>query len=1533
MDIAEELKDIGGRIGCDVHTDADLQRLQEIIETIETHSVVLNEDANGASIIAGDGCAIVYIPAQGDGFQAGDFKYPIGAEVLRSLLESILLPINPSLDGDAHRASILAGKGVIINSLEVKGDAPGGNIAEELKDILGRIGCGNHNGADLQRLQEIIVAIGTHSVAVNSMVASGTGAVQIGKDANNAIINTGDGNINIVFKGDGFQTGDGTYSNGAEVLRSLLESIAPPKVKIDWQKGSRTWLDKKLELTTNPLTDINDKAKDIYVPLGLLEREKKHSKQSQANTPERGAELERQGATDRSTSTTDREPQMEITKRFEHHEFLDEVFRKEQSPKSQGKRIAIIGEPGAGKTTLLQQIADWIKGTFPSAIVIWVSLANLEQKDLETYIEMVWLKFVVREADLADVSTAMKESFITQIKQGQVWLLLDGLDEMQQRNPLNVIQRQIDEGAWLEKMRIVMTCRLNLWDGDRNGLKTFDTYRTLEFAYPEQVEMFIEQWFKTRGAGAIDRGKKLCKVLKKAGNERIRALMKNPLRLSLMCFNWFSTPSNEEELPNTQAELYQRFVNLIYLWNKEKFPAEEQRDNLNQKLAKLSRAAIDGDARGRLRLSEVLVKQYLDINDISLAQQLGWLNQVDRDAKFDPIYAFFHPTFEEYFAALGIDDERFFLTLVPKNPLDKSASYRLFEPQWRQVFLLWLGRGDLEPARKEALIQTLMNFKDRCGDFYTDRAFLLAAVGIAEFKDCKQADEIVHKLVQWKFPSPDQFPSLARRFKNHGREAARGEWATNILSRTDSQRVIESISRVLETTKDNDTRWNAAEILGEIGNETAIQALIKVIETTQNDNIRERAIEILDKIDPGNETAIQALVKVIETTQNDNTRKNAAEILGKIGTIKALVGVLGTTQDESTRRSVAVNLGKIDPGNETAIEALVGVLGTTQDESTCKSASESLGEIGIGNETAIKALVEVLGTTPYGSTRQSAAASLGKIGTIEALVEVLGTTPYESIRRSTAASLGKIGTGNETAIKALVGMLGTTQDESTRRSVAANLGKIGTSNETAIKALVGVLGTTPYESTRQSAAASLGKIDPGNETAIKALVGVLGTTPYESTRRSVAESLVEIDPGNETAIKALVGVLGTTQHESTRQSAAASLGKIDPGNETAIEVLVGVLGTTQDEYTRRSVAESLGEIDPDKIGTIKALVGVLETTQDEYTRRSVAESLGEIDPGNQTAIKALVGVLETTQDESTRHRAAASLGKIDPGNETAIEALVGVLETTQNEYTRRSVAESLGEIDPGNQTAIKALVKVLETTQDDSTRWRVAKSLGKIGMGNETVIEALVRVLETNPNDFEVRSCVLNFDPGHETAIEALIRVLETTQDEYTRQRAAASLGKIDPGNQTAIKALVRVLKTTQDEYTRQRAAASLGKIDPGNQTAIKALVKVLETNLNNFNNFNNFTKRAAASLVEIGSHETAIEALVKVLETTQNGYTRESSAAILGEIVTGNQTAIKILVRSLRSNSMPKEGYILMMKCAESLSYKEFYRAFHALP
>ncbi|WP_392481372.1 HEAT repeat domain-containing protein [Nostoc sp. C110] len=932
-------------------------------------------------------------------------------------------------------------------------------------------------------------------------------------------------------------------------------------------------LAERRSLTTNPLTSTEGVAlqvDDVYVPLGLVER-KKPSKPQGDISPEQGSELYKE---------------TEITKTFKHNDFLEEVLKQKNTPKSQGKRIAIIGEPGAGKTTLLQQIADWVSREIHQSIVIWVSLADLREKELKSYLFETWLTQVAEKIGKAEVTKQLKDDFVALFNQNNVWLLLDGLDEMSTSsgNPLTEIARQFREAGLISQARIVLTCRVNLWDGSSNALNDFDTYRSLDFSYPQQVERFIDKWF----TAIPETGKQLCTALKESGKERIQDLVKNPLRLTLLCLNW---QSGDGKLPDTQAGLYQQFVDEFYKWKKEEIPTTpQQRQQLNVKLGELAREAIDKKAT-RFRLRQDFVSQFLgDVDDknslLKLALNRGWVNCVGIDTNRKPVYAFFHASFQEYFAAKAIDDWHFFLNHVPKNP--SQGTYRIFEPQWKQPFLLWLGREDLAKKHKQAFIMALINFRDECGvwffqdqvdkSFYEYRAYFLAAVGIAEFRNYSRSDEIVAQIVKWTIEGLRSINEQAR----------------SALQQTDHTKVIDALMQLLHSTDVFEiTRCQVAETLGEI--------------------------------DPGNKNAIATLVQQLQSTDKyyEITRWQAAKSLGTIGTgnekaIAALVKLLQSIDvHQDIRIQAAKSLGQIDPGNKNAIAILVELLQSKNlHKDTRMQAAHSLQEIGTGNKNVILALTHLLQSKNlHKDTRMQAAYSLQEIGTgnenvIAALTHLLQSTDLnKDTRWLVAYSLQEIGTGNENVIVALTHLLQSTDlDEDTRWMAAYSLAKISTSNENQIAALVQLLELKDMDQDRRTLVLqNLVQIDSGNPQVIAALVQLLqSTTMDDSTRWQAASSLGEIDPSNEIAIAALVQLLqSTTVDNKTRRQAAYSLGKIGTGNEIAIAALVQLLqSTTVDDETHWQVADSLEEILQDnehRFEVVKALSGYLQLDNNCYS--------------------------------------------------------------------------------------------------------------------------------------------------------------------------------------------------------------------------------------------------------------------------------------------------------------------------------------------
>jgi len=482
-------------------------------------------------------------------------------------------------------------------------------------------------------------------------------------------------------------------------------------------------------MTSNPLTvgdDINLERDKMYVPLGLIERIKKpRVKDREA---EKGSRLY--------------DFQEEITRRFENDQFFCEVIEEGKSPKSAGKRIAIIGEPGAGKTTLLQQIVDRVSQTHPEDRIIWVSLADLPGDNLENYLLDKWLKVALKTFEVKPES---KQALVDIFNTERVWLLLDGLDEMGINNPLFWIGNQIEQ-SWLAAARILLTCRLNVWDNGKNYLDNFDVYRNLYFD-EEQVKDFIGRFF----INDHERSLLLQGELNKSGKEPIRDLIKNPLQLTLLCYAW---QRREGSLPETKAGLYKWFVETLYEWKSEYFPTtSSQQKELNRALGELAKAAINQPSN-RFRLSREQVVKYLGEIDQplgKLALDIGWLNIVGvaEENPEEEVYAFFHPSFQEYFAALVIDDYQFFLNHIPENP--EQGVYRVFENQWTEVILLWLGQqSDQIIAEKNKLMEELFNFNDGCGfcNFYWRVSFEILIKFLGEFKQYCNYDKILTKAIQ-----------------------------------------------------------------------------------------------------------------------------------------------------------------------------------------------------------------------------------------------------------------------------------------------------------------------------------------------------------------------------------------------------------------------------------------------------------------------------------------------------------------------------------------------------------------------------------------------------------------------------------------------------------------------------------------------------------------------------------------------------------------------------------------------------------------
>ncbi|WP_396135765.1 NACHT domain-containing protein, partial [Chamaesiphon sp. VAR_69_metabat_338] len=593
------------------------------------------------------------------------------------------------------------------------------------------------------------------------------------------------------------------------------------------------------------------------------------------------------------------------------------------------------------------------------------------------------------------------------------------------------IERQLR--GWIGGAHVILKCRSNVWDSGKNALVNFTTYRNLSLSNgydgavggkaarlaqrerrgENRVQQFIQGWFRTQP----ELGERLSTELAQPQYQRLRDAIKNPLRLALLCRYWLLT---QGKLPSTKASLYQQFTDTIYAWKQDRFPTSlSQRQQLNAALGKLALQAIGLDSpsageRVRFRLHEHTVLALLAPDLLELALQLGWLNQVGISVSTGAkIYAFYHATFQEYFAARSIDDWHYFLigTLTNHSPI--------FSPYWQETILFWFGRGDIPAGEKEAFIAALINFDRSHGGFYYYRAYFLAAAAIAEFPESSYTQQIIDRLLQWRFakfvPELNNWQFYPLPIQDGARVA---------LRQTDRSAAIAGLERLVRAVDSPFVCWQAAHSLGKVfdpGNAIAIAALTHALNLVTHSDLSVKICESLSKIDPNyNEVAIAALVDTIDANKNINLTRKAAFVLGKV--------LLETTENTSGNSLFVL-----------AIDTLLRIIEAPANTSTEAighranqlAALENLRQIAPTNPAAQSQFTSDRTLPSRNRQRRKKAANPRNIEiAIGELEQKLLNINNAELQRRYAYQLGKFQPGHPLAVDALLKLIRSSQSKS-----------------------------------------------------------------------------------------------------------------------------------------------------------------------------------------------------------------------------------------------------------------------------------------------------------------------------------------------------------------------------------------------------------------------------------------------------------------------------------------------------------------------
>ncbi|MDC0838298.1 HEAT repeat domain-containing protein, partial [Limnoraphis robusta] len=885
----------------------------------------------------------------------------------------------------------------------------------------------------------------------------------------------------------------------------------------------------------------------------------------------------------------------------------------------------------------------------------------------------------------------------------------------------------------------------------------------------------------------------------------------------------------------------------------------------------------------------------------------------------EKVYGFYHATFQEYLAALAVEDWDYFL---PKDHVDcpvEGKRYRIFEPQWKQVILLWLGRWDVAANDKLEFVIKLATFNDKCRNLYRVKSNFLAVEGISQLKDIdmlipyKEYNQfsltlaLIDKLVGvalWDFDvEPKRWSIYKACLQQDAREILKRTTRTKVIAILEIKLNSISISYSLNSVFKGKAQSEIEAELKKICPDTVMadlaannmRCLKEMSIYLENLHGYEGAGQIfldfigfLWELEPQNKLIISSLSSLIETTENLGTRRDAINRLEIIDPhhpafVQALIKTLATDPDPERRNRAAQILGIINPGDPLVVNWLLDILKANQHQENYRSQiAYHLGLVDPGNIQAQAILLEIVETTQNEDIRWHLANCLeryepGNPGAIAVLLKIIETTDDEEVIRDAFSSLLKIGKEHPDAIAGLLKIIENTDNQYVCCDAIRNLRHIGikSNNSDAMKILLKIIESTDNKDIFASSISHLKDFYQGNFDAImKTFIKIIETTDNEDIFQSVLWSLGNIGKKHDSAvISDLFKRLEDIKNENIIGNICYSLHDIE--KEKRNVVISGFCQIIKGGKFSFEVPYYLHKIDPENPHVIPALVRVIETTDNEDTCCEAARYLHKIDPGNPHVIPALVRVIETTDNEDTAGIAIGTFSIFECNHPEAISVLSKLIQSINNTQLLETAALSLGTIDPGNTQAIITLIKINEINGSSFLPYRIRKFI-KSWEGNNQAIAGLLGILETADDSKTltfVSKMLEEVGKGNYLAISGLMKILQTNINQKICGYAAYSLAKIDPKNYLVIPELLKALETNQEEDIQWQLALQLGKVDPSNQRATEYLVGIIGAN-----DSQDILKEINWHLKEVewGSH-FGISVIVKLLKISRDKPHEES--------------------------------------------------------
>ena len=707
--------------------------------------------------------------------------------------------------------------------------------------------------------------------------------------------------------------------------------------------------------------------------------------------------------------------------------------------KSKDNKIVLLGVPGSGKTTLMSYLALKIaqrnledlglahNNINQNSLPVLIRIRELAQQQNRINILEYIQEYAANNLQVTDLPNGCFKHWL---EQGEVVILLDGLDEVaQESQQVKIVEHIASFLKEFHRNQVIITSRPAGYERGYFRVDGFPHYEIQPFDDPK-IESFISQWYDSHCDDKIE-AVRWTKHLQAAieRQDRIKLLAKNPLLLTIIAL----INRVGAELPRERYKLYESAVKtLLTAWDAGKGDGKDNTLNYRLPLEHLkprdfkplmreiaywihSQGSTGDKEGGTLINQDDLIKQLshciskrkrIELDEAEeeaksfvkyIQERAGLLDMQGRNC-----YAFVHKTFQEYLAAEDIDYRH-------RNGdfqvvLDSICNH-LHDSHWREVLLLLVGKQESNKAAKA--IRVILDSNSPY-EKWLHRDLLFAADCLAEdpidlqLSDDNPSQEILTKLVELEISnSPlviDEIRQQVFQTLCSFNETDFTEDVLRLLKKNESSidkirfqeyraalgKEQEAIEQLILLLKDSDlyVRVNAVSALGSLGNasEQVVEQLIPLLKDS-NSYVRKTSASALNILGNASDQVVEKLTPLLKDSDS-RVRRNAASLLGNLGNasdkvVEKLIPLLKDS-DSNVRRTAASALGKSGNASDQIVEQLTPLL-KDSDSRVRRNAASALGNLGNASDQIVEQLIPLFKDSDS-CVRKNAALALGKSG-------------------------------------------------------------------------------------------------------------------------------------------------------------------------------------------------------------------------------------------------------------------------------------------------------------------------------------------------------------------------------------------------------------------------------------------------------------------------------------------------------------------------------------------------------------------------